>query len=283
MYTAILQNKYGQLVELTHDPRWTVKSIEGLDPPDAVLNMTRDTGSDGSVFNSAYADNRQIIITLAINGPAEDNRITLYRYVKSKQLIRFYYRDGLRDVWIDGYVKSMHIGLFEQKQIAQITLICPDPYFKAVEPSEYELLSRTSGFEFPFSIETGDPIPFSEIVDVIDTDVINPGDVETGVVIRFVARGYVIRPAILFGDDQYFRINFSMLEGSEIRISTIRKQKSVTLINPDGTTTNLIGMIDPGSTWPVFDPADNYISLDASGNKDKLDAYVELTALYEGV
>lgn len=283
MYTAILRNKYGQLVELTHDPRWTVKSIEGLDPPDAVLNMTRDTGADGSVFNSAYADNRQIIITLAINSPAENNRIALYRYVKSKQLVRFYYRDGLRDVWIDGYAKSMHIGLFEQKQIAQITLICPDPYFKAVEPSEYELLSRTSGFEFPFSIEMGDPIPFSEIVDIIDTDVVNPGDVETGVVIHFVARGYVIRPEILFGDDQYFQINFSMLAGSEIRISTIRKQKSVTLINPDGTTRNLIGMIDPGSTWPVFDPADNYISLDASGNKDKLDAYVELTALYEGV
>ena len=77
MYTLIAQNKYGEQLELTRNEAYVIESIEGLDPPDAVINTTRNANTDGSVFNSSYVDNRQITITMAINGPAEANRINL--------------------------------------------------------------------------------------------------------------------------------------------------------------------------------------------------------------
>ena len=117
MYTLIAQNKYGQQIELTHNEAYVIESIEGIDPPEAVINTTRNANADGSVFNSSYVDNRQIIITLAINGPAEVNRINLYKYFKTKYPVRLYYQNKTRDVYIDGYVKSIQIKFFNKKQI----------------------------------------------------------------------------------------------------------------------------------------------------------------------
>ena len=85
MFTLIAENKYGEQLELTHSEAYVITNIDGIDPPEAVINSTRNAGADGSVFNSAYVDNRVITITLAINAPAELNRINLYKYFKSKQ------------------------------------------------------------------------------------------------------------------------------------------------------------------------------------------------------
>lgn len=153
MYTLIAQNKYGQQIELTHNEAYVIESIEGLDPPEAVINTTRNANADGSVFNSAYVDNRQIIITLAINGPAETNRIQLYKYFKNKYPIRLYYQNNTRNVYIDGYCKNIQIEFFNKKQIAQITIICPEPFFNGTEDEIINFSSVTAEFEFPFSVE----------------------------------------------------------------------------------------------------------------------------------
>jgi predicted phage tail component-like protein len=153
MYTLIAQNKYGQQMKLTHNDAYVIESIEGLDPPDAVINTTRNANADGSVFNSSYVDNRQIVITLAINGPAEDNRIQLYKYFKNKYPVRLYYQNDTRNVYINGYCKSIQIEFFKQKQIAQITIICPEPFFNGTVETITDFSSIQPMFEFPFSVE----------------------------------------------------------------------------------------------------------------------------------
>lgn len=153
MYTLIAENKYGQQMELTHNEAYVIESIEGLDPPDAVINTTRNANADGSVFNSSYVDNRQIIITLAINGPAEANRINLYKYFKNKYPVTLYYKNDTRDVSINGYVQSMQIEFFKKKQIAQITVFCPNPFFNSTSSEMVDFSSIQDLFEFPFSIE----------------------------------------------------------------------------------------------------------------------------------
>ena len=53
MFTLIAENKYGQQLELTHNSAYEVIEIDGLDPPDAIINTTRNANADGSVFNSS--------------------------------------------------------------------------------------------------------------------------------------------------------------------------------------------------------------------------------------
>lgn len=153
MYTLIAQNKYGDQLELTHNMAYVIENIEGLDPPDAVINTTRNANADGSIFNSAYVDNRQISITMAINSPAEANRINLYKYFKNKYPVRLYYTNGTRDVYIDGYCKTIQIELFQKKQIAQIIIVCPEPFFTGADDTMVEFSSIQELFEFPFSVE----------------------------------------------------------------------------------------------------------------------------------
>lgn len=153
MYTLIAQNKYEEQLELTHNEAYVITSIDGIDPPDAVINTTRNANADGSVYNSAYVDNRTITITLAINAPAETNRINLYRFFKAKYPVRLYYQNGSRNVYIDGYVQNIQIEFFNKKQIAQITILCPNPFFNGVEDSITEFGTVESLFTFPFHIE----------------------------------------------------------------------------------------------------------------------------------
>lgn len=152
MYTLIAQNKYGQRLELTENEAYTITSIEGLDPPDATINTSKNANADGSVYNSSYVNDRQIIITMAINYPAEENRIALYTYFKTKMPITLYYENDTRDVYINGYVQNFSVDYFGKKQIAQITIECPKPYFKDVEDEAQTLSQIESLFEFPFSI-----------------------------------------------------------------------------------------------------------------------------------
>ena len=77
MYTLTAENKYGERLELTHNPCYDITEIDGLYPPEAVINSTKTAGMDGAVFNSAYMNSRTITITLMVNGPAEENRIQL--------------------------------------------------------------------------------------------------------------------------------------------------------------------------------------------------------------
>lgn len=155
MYTLIAENKYGQQLELTDNEAYVITSIEGLDPPDATINTTRNANADGSVFNSSYINDRQIIITLAINYPAEENRINLYTYFKTKMPITLFYENETRDVSISGYVQNFSVDFFAKKQVAQITIQCPKPLFSDVTENSQTLSQVASLFEFPFSIPTG--------------------------------------------------------------------------------------------------------------------------------
>ena len=413
MYTLIAQNKYGQQLELTHNEAYVIESIEGLDPPDAVINTIKNANADGSVFNSSYVDNRQIIITLAINAPAEYNRIQLYKYFKNKYPIRLYYRNNTRNVYIDGYCKNIQIEFFNQKQIAQITMICPEPFFNGSVNGIVDFSSVKPLFEFPFSVEesgnllevtatdtttsgitftvnddgtitadgtasanaylvlgsvdliggqtyalNGCPtgggastyrlywqgvsgnfdegsgttytpqsdgtvnirivvyngatvdnlefkpmvrvssieddtymeygvppglIEFGEILIETEKDIINSGDVETGVEIYLRARGPLTNPTIYNVDtNEYFKLNLSMVKGDVVYINTKKKQKTVQFIS-EGVTTNIIGQLISGSTWFTLNPGDNLFTTTAQTNPENLDAYCVITDQFEGV
>lgn len=281
MYTLIAENKYGQQMELTHNEAYVIESIDGLDPPDAVINTTRNANADGSVFNSSYVDNRQITITLAINGPAESNRIQLYKYFKAKYPVTLYYKNDTRNVYITGYVQNIQIEFFQKKQIAQITIICPQPFFNASTNEVINFSSVNPLFEFPFSIT--EPIPFSDIVTEQEKDIVNTGDVDTGLIVYLQARGPVTNPTVYNIDtNEYFKLSLSMVRGDVVFINTKKKEKTVQLTR-NGETTNIIGSLQNGSTWFVINPGDNLFTVTADDNPENLDAYTVLTELFEGV
>lgn len=281
MYTLIVQNKYGDQLELTHNPAYNVYNIEGLDPPDAQINTTHNAGYDGSVFNSAYEKDRTIVITMTIESPAELNRIALYKYLKTKFPVRVFYKNGTRDVYIDGFVQSMQIGFFQRKQVIQITILCPRPNFSGAEQVVQELHTVNPLFEFPFDIST--PIPFSEIVTGLEKSIINAGDVETGVTITIDAVGDVVNPKIYNVDDNTFMIlAYTLQTGDVVTIDTRQGEKSITL-RRGGTDINLIGFLQRNSTWFTLKPGDNVFTTAADSGDQSMMVTFTVVDQYQGV
>lgn len=282
MYTLIVQNKYGEQLELTHNPAYAVTSIDGIDPPEATVNTTRNANYDGSVYNSSYINERQITVTLAINGPAEANRIKLYQYFKSKMPVRIFYKNNARNVYIDGYVQNMPIGFFEKKETVQITIVCPQPKFNGKNENIQEFSSVNPLFEFPFSIpENG--IPFSEIILAQEKSIINRGDLETGVIINIHALGTIVNPKIYNVETlEHIYLNTTLQEGDDITINTRQGEKAVSLTR-DGVTTNLISAFGYGSSWFQLVPGDNVFTVAADAGIEYFYATFTMVDQYEGV
>lgn len=282
MYTLIAENKYGEQLEITNNPRYIITDIDGLYPPEGVINTTRVANMDGSVFNSSHINDRVITITMAINGPAEANRLSLYRYFKTKYPVRLYYKNGVRDVYIDGYVSKFSVEYFEKKQTAQIEISCPMTLFRAVKESVTEFTNIENMFVFPFAIEAVGR-PFSEVALGEQKTIINGGDVETGVIIKLNALETVLNPKIYNVDtSDRMTLSVEMRAGDEITINTRKKEKSITLLR-DGVQTNIVGKLDAGSTWFNLIPGDNVFTYEADEFPEHLQCIFIINNQFEGV
>ena len=282
MYTLIVENERGEQLELTHNKNYDVLEVLGLNPPTAAINTANVAGYDGSRFNSSRVEQRNIVITLNIRYPIEANRLALYKYFRVKRYIKIYYKNGSRDVFIEGYVESFENNIFTQLQQPQISIICPNPFWKSIKETYVDFSNLSALFEFPFSISSSG-IEFSRI-NRVTTAYINAGDVATGAIIKFHASTNQILNPIFYNRTrgEYFGLNFDMYVGDTITVNTQQGEKSVTLLR-NGETTNILSKRQSGSSWITFDPGVNEISYSADVGQTVLNVTVSAVQKYEGV
>ena len=281
MYTAKIQNKNGNILVLTQKEQvYQLQSIEGLNPPHGTVNTTVIVGMDGALYNSAKLETREIVITLKINGDAEQNRIALYSYFRTKEWCRFFYTNESRNVYIDGYVTNVECSLFEQEEIAQITILCPAPYFSDLTEIVDDISSTVSLFTFPFSINQTEPIPISELIENREANVINGSETEVGITIEVTffsaAQSVEIRNATT-GEDITVEYRFQNLD--VLKIITVKGKKSLRLMR-DGSEINLFPALKKGSVLFQLQVGSNILESACDG-----DVNIKLyhSNLYRGV
>ena len=282
MYSLKVENDRGDTLELTGNPNYTVYKIEGLTPPKASINTSSNATTDGDTVNSVRLENRNIVIYATVNSDVETNRINLYKYFPVKKNIKLYFSNDSREVYIEGRVELVECDLFTERQVAQISIICPKPYFKAVDNLVTMFSDVSSLFEFPFSISE-DGIEFSAITANIRKSIINTGDVETGIVIKLFAKGTVVNPVIYdVLKRTQFKLNFEMVAGDSIVINTNAGEKSIELIRA-GVSRNILGNMAKNSTWFVLESGDNVFAYDAESGNSSLQLSFTTAILYSGV
>lgn len=282
MYTLKVENQKGDVLDLTGDPLYDVLKIDGLNPPSASINFSSMANFDGSLYNSAQLGNRNIVLTIKIYNPVETNRINLYKYFQMKKKIRVYYENNTRSVYVDGYVETFENNYFTINQTVQISIICPNPFWKENDITKIEFSKTIDLFEFPFAIPA-EGIEFSRI-ETLTTEYINAGDIEIGTIIELHATtDQILNPKFYNRTTQeFFGVNFDMTEGDVIRINTQRGEKSVVLIR-DGVETNIINNMMQGSTWIQLIPGINEISYECDEGATNLNVTVTAVKCYEGV
>lgn len=282
MYSLKVKNDRGETLNLTGNRKYIVYKIDGLTPPQATINSSVNTTTDGSRINSARLENRNIVIYMTIEGAVEANRLNLYKYFPAKKTVTLYFSNGIRDVYIEGAVELIECDLFANKQVAQISLICPKPYFKDVDCLIAHFSDVSNLFEFPFSIpESG--VEISSITENIRKTIVNSGDVETGTVIELFATGTVVNPIVYdVLNRTHMSLNFTMQPSDKIVINTNVGEKAITLIR-NGISTNIMGYMLKDSTWFVLNAGDNIFAYDCESGSANLQITFTTSILYSGV
>lgn len=282
MYIAKIENSGGEVLILTQDEsRWTVYEITGLNPPGAQINLTNLAGLDGARFNSSKLATRNIVVSLKINGEIETNRQELYRFFRTKEACIFYFANANRNVKIAGYVETVECNMFSNMEIMQISIICPYPYFQAVEESETDISNQFRLFVFPFSINEGEPVPFSEYTNNRIAVVENGSEAETGAVFEVEFTDNVSKLMIYNTErNEHITINYNFHDGDRAIISTVKGQKSATLIR-NGISRNIFSAVERGSVFLQLLPGENrfsYVADDGASNDD-----VHITVMFSQI
>lgn len=281
MFELKVQNDKGEVLNLSGSEKYTVYKIDGLNPPKATINSSVNATADGSAINSVRLENRNIVIYTTINGQVETNRINLYKYFPPKKTVTLYFSNGTRDVYIEGTVELIECDLFTNKEIAQISIICPKPYFKAVDYLVTAFGDISSLFEFPFSIDQYG-IEISSLTTNIRKSIINTGDVEIGAVIQLFAIGTVVNPILYRVGGKHMGLKITMQASDTIIINTNVGEKSITLIR-NGVSYNAMGYMTPDSDWFVLEAGDNVFTYDADSGNGNLQITFTTALLYGGV
>lgn len=283
MFTLKVENKNKQILTLTqNESNYQIISVEGLNPPEAEIYTKMIAGVDGERYKSSRLQMRNLVLTVRINGDVEENRIHLYEFFATGKWCKIYYSNDSRDVFIEGYCEKNEGSLFTDNQQIQISIVCPDPYFKSLLKIYSDISKQFGNFEFPFAIEE-EGIEFSILDLAREVVVVNGGEIDSGAIITLTATHPVPNPIIYNVNTlEYLKINEIMQTGEVIIINTSKGNKSIEKIY-NGVTTNAINMIDVGSTWLQLEVGANKFTYSADANEEALIVEIEGNLLYEGV
>ena len=279
-----------------------IKSVSGLGPSKANINTTEVTTNDGSLFNSARLNQRNIVFEFifveTINGESiEDIRQKSYKYFPLKKNLDLLIETDNRIAKTTGYVESNEPNIFSSQEGTQISIICPDPHFYSAGPGGNNttvFYGIEPVFEFPFSNESlTDPlIVFGNIQLKTENVITYKGDTEIGVTIHIHAIGEVENITIYnTGTREIMRINTVKLEaltgsgivaGDDIIIKTQKGDKSITLIR-EGQYINILNCLGKETDWFTLAKGDNIFAFTAESGTTNLQLWIENKVIYEGV
>lgn len=275
---------------------FVITSIEGLGPGKATINTTEIATNDGSLFNSSRLPSRNIVISLKYlwKDTIEDVRQLSYKYFPIKQKLKLLIKTDNREASIEGYVESNEPQIFSENETADISIICPNPFFYSSEVNTTVFSGIEPMFEFPFSNEslTENLLIMSEIYNYREMNIVYEGDAEIGVTITIHAIGDVGNITIYnTGNRETMTIDAAKIEtytgsgiiaGDDIIISTVTGNKYVHLVRA-GETTNIINCIDKNSDWFKLSKGDNVFAYVAEEGLNNIQLSIENQIVYEGV
>lgn len=275
-------NDKGASIVIDNINNYALIDITGLNPPKANINRTMIAGSDGSSVVNTYVQDRNIVMTLQLMGDIESNRLALYDIFKIKRSVTFLYSSDLIEAKIQGYVEAVEVPPMVWPVKALISLICPQPYFEALENIIADVASIVPQFQFPLEllstgIEMGIINPSQAI------NVLNPGDIPIGMTITYRATGEVVNPKIINTHTlQFIELTTTMELGDVITISTETNKKRIQRIR-DGVVSNLFNALVIGSTFLQLSEGDNVLYVSAASGSSALLADVQYIPKYSGV
>ncbi len=212
-----------------------VRKITGLNPPDINL-FIGEYSRDGGIYQGRRVGNRNIVITMDLNpNPALGETISglrdmLYKafvdpMVEADYLQLNFHDDEGRVRYLVGYTEKFETEPFDIETVAQISLVCPDPYLR---DSNEVILNNTSGWT---------TVPF-----------LYTGTAETGFSVS-IKIASATSTLTLDNNTKKMVISRSFSAGDVVDINTARGSRSITVTPSGGSSVSILANLTATSTW----------------------------------
>ena len=282
MFRVKVENEVGDILNISEDRNYLITNIEGTSPPSSTIIRAGVAGQDGSRYNSSTVNERNLVMYIRFMSEVEKSRIKLYKYLRTGKYVKFYFSNGTRDVFIEGYIEDMPVNNFSQAETMQVVILCNKPYFNAIDEVLDMMNNVKPLLRFPYATY-GNGQPLSVYEKAVEINVINSGDVDSGFELILTARGEVVNPKIINGNTlEFLGVNFTMEAGDKIIFNTSRGSRSVTLIR-DNEQINIFNYLMQNKTWLQLKVGDNLFVADTESGGAFLDVTFKHRDLFEGV
>mgnify|MGYP000632430581 FL=1 len=303
IYTIIASNAKGDSVELDLANPWAggiaVTGASGLGPAEGTINTVNFATSDGALFNSSRIKSRDIELNLKFLGSdIEAVRHKLLRYFRVKHPITLDFITDYRHTYITGHVEKNEIDIFSNSEGADLTIVCPNPFFRLRDPAKgknsVRFTTSTPSFEFEFQDPNSNSptLIFGEMTSTGETVVVYEGDADASTIvdIQFLGPASGVK---LYNTTTQTRINIDTNEISRLLGSTIRAGDRLSISSGvgdkyvkayrDGKVYNALSALDKDSDWIFLTPGDNLITIRADTGIDNVSAIISFENLYESI
>lgn len=244
---------------------YPIQYIDGLSPSDAEIATSKYAIVCGEHFEGSRVNVRNIVLTLELvpsyadGETVEGLRGDLYRYFRTKEPVDMTFVSSIfGERKIRGYVESFEAPLFVDQPAAQISILCPNPYFLSVTETEITHSLTHSGW---MVLPNG-----GDISTGVEISVLSPSSTSKGVIFTMESdsKGSSTRMEFERSLPQYFTLIVDSNSGRK------------TAIAPDERVMSMLGYMTSDSEWMRLWPGENLLNVNVTYSK----SYNIITAKY---
>lgn len=268
---------------------YKISNIDGIEYPELELTINSNAHYDGSLITNKRVNKRYISIQSDYKGEGKE--------IERESLISFFNPKNKGKLIVDycGLQRAIEyeVEKFNSKLINVyddlsfiVDLTCPNPYWTDIELNKKQIALWKGDFHFPLVIPINRGITMGHREPSLIVNVNNKGNVKTGMIIEFFARGTLSNPSLFnVNTREFIKINKGMVAGEKFIINTnVGKKKILQELN--GATTDILNYLDiigGGDTFLQLDVGDNLFRYNADSNLDNLEVNIYFSPQYLGV
>lgn len=269
-----------------------LQDVEGIYSIDVNVNSSENSMLDGSTYIGSSIRPRNIVLTIADRENYGKHRNLIYLLFKPKTKGLFVYEENDGDFSekreIEYIVEKIEQGTSGHVRQSVISLLCPDPFFKAPSDSVIQMAGWESLFEFTHEfVKEGEELATRVLQQMVEIQNDSSAD-RIGMTITMNAEDVVINPRMYHAEsNSYIQLGddnneFEMKYGDQVIFTTETNNKNAYLIR-DGVRYVVNEYLSDDSEYIQLIHGRNILRYSAKEGEENLSVNISFRRKYQGV
>ena len=282
----VCENSYGYKLSFNYSFPFFLDSYSGIHEYAGSVATIKSAFGVGVSYIGTSVNQRSISLVIAFKDGENltTNRQRLYNIFPLKDKGTLYYYEGEIERKIEYYVENIIPTRKANCIYATINLICPSPYFMDSEETIATLSNWDKLFKFKLEIPEGTGIMFGQKNASTTIEIVNDSHINYGLTITFTANDTVKNPKLTnTSTGEILQLNYTMNLNDSIVITTYNNDKTITLVESDGTETDITNSLVFGTKFLQAKNGVNKFTATADSGSEDLDVSISYYNYYEAV